>query len=111
MKVRYWIYFIAGLLVFWLILSSLINNIYILPSPFMVIEIMIKLLFVTSFYSSVFMSVFRAVLSVYCFVYSRSTCCDHSLRNHSYLVYWKNNIDLTFDSECDLCDLIVVLGF
>lgn len=64
MKVRHWIYFIAGFLVFWLILSCLINNIYILPSPFMVIEIMIKLLFATSFYSSVFMSVFRAVLSV-----------------------------------------------
>lgn len=82
MKVRYWIYFIAGFLVFWLILSCLINNIYILPSPFMVIEIMIKLLFTTSFYSSVFMSVFRAVLSVIVSFIVAVLVAIISLRNH-----------------------------
>ena len=82
MKVRHWIYFIAGFLVFWLILSCLINNIYILPSPFMVIEIMIKLLFATSFYSSVFMSVFRAVLSVIVSFIVAVLVAIISLRNH-----------------------------
>ena len=64
MKVRHWIYFIAGFLVFWLILSCLINNIYILPSP------------------SVFMSVFRAVLSVIVSFIVAVLVAIISLRNH-----------------------------